>query len=345
MKHLTAFLMVVLVPLLGTGSSFADGNHLTISSNTLTFPPTMIGTSSVQSYTFSWWNGEVNSGIRIDITLGGSDYSLFQYQLNTTTGGWNNWNPSNPVFSSYIYGAAGSLIVYVKFTPKNQSAGNVGVTWNDVHKLGPAPGYPDYGTINQINPYVDLVSSDNPLPIQLASFKAATLASNDVTLTWTTASETNNYGFYIQRNGVNLGFIAGHGTTLQSHSYSYTDNPGPGGYQYRLQQVDLDGTATLSESILMDVTAPVPSKFLLNQNYPNPFNPSTQIAFSVTKEGPVTLRVFDILGREAVTLVNENRKPGQYTKRFDGSRFASGVYMYVLSSSEGQLTRRMILSK
>jgi hypothetical protein len=84
---------------------------------------------------------------------------------------------------------------------------------------------------------------------------------------------------------------------------------------------------------------------VLNPNYPNPFNPSTQIAFSTTKEGPVSLRVYDVLGREVVTLVNENRKAGEYTERFDGSRLASGVYMYVLQSAEGRLTSRMVLSK
>jgi hypothetical protein len=191
----------------------------------------------------------------------------------------------------------------------------------------------------------NVILHGGPLPIQLASFKATALTGSGVTLTWTTVSETNNYGFNVQRNGANIAFIQGHGTTIEQYTYSCADDPGPGKYQYRLQQVDLDGTATLSETILIDVAAPVPTTFVLNQNYPNPFNPSTQIAFSVTKDGPVTLRVFDILGRQVATLVNENRKPGQYTERFDGNRLASGVYMYVLQSGEGRLTSRMILSK
>ena len=83
----------------------------------------------------------------------------------------------------------------------------------------------------------------------------------------------------------------------------------------------------------------------LEQNYPNPFNPSTRIGFSITKDGPVSLRVYDILGREVAALVNENRKAGQYTEQFEGSRLASGVYMYVLKSSEGQLVGRMMLLK
>ena len=187
-------------------------------------------------------------------------------------------------------------------------------------------------------------SGDNiALPIQLASFKAVALAGGGVTLKWTTVGETNNYGFYVQRNGVDLTFIAGHGTTLDQHSYSFSDSPVPGQFKYGLKQVDLDGTATLSETILMDVATI--AKFALNQNYPNPFNPSTQIAFSISKEGPTSLRMYDVLGSEVATLVNENRKAGEYTERFDGSRLASGVYMYVLRSSEGQLVGRMILSK
>ena len=167
------------------------------------------------------------------------------------------------------------------------------------------------------------------------------LTGNGVTLNWTTLSEMNNYGFNVQRNGINIAFIKGHGTTLDSHTYFYSDNPGSGKFHYRLQQVDLDGTATLSESMVIEVA----SKFELSQNYPNPFNPSTRISFSITKDGPVSLRVYDVLGREVTTLVNENRKPGQYTERFDGTRFASGVYMYVLQSADGRLTSRMILSK
>ena len=180
----------------------------------------------------------------------------------------------------------------------------------------------------------------NALPIQLASFKVAPLGSV-VALAWTTVSETNNYGFYVQRDGTEIAFIAGHGTTLQPHTYSYTDNPPAGRYQYRLRQVDRDGAAVFSESVTIGVAAP--GKFALNQNYPDPFNPSTRISFSITKEGPVSLRVYDLVGREVATLVNQNRKPGEYTEQFNGSQMASGVYVYVLRSPEGQLVGRMML--
>lgn len=89
----------------------------------------------------------------------------------------------------------------------------------------------------------------------------------------------------------------------------------------------------------------VEQSFKLGHNYPNPFNPSTRISFSTAKEGPVTLRVYDILGQEVATLINENRKAGEYTEQFTGSQMTSGVYVYVLRSSEGQLVGRMMLLK
>ena len=192
---------------------------------------------------------------------------------------------------------------------------------------------------------VTVMAKDPPMPIQLASFKVAVLASSGVILTWTTASEINNYGFYVQRDGQDISkLIPGNGTTLESHTYQYTDNA-IGQHRYGLKQVDLDGTATLSETIMVDVAPATPTKFGLNQNYPNPFNPSTQIAFSVTKAGPISLKVYDIVGREVASLVNEARMPGSYTVRFDAGRLASGVYMYVLRSAEGQRVSRMLLQK
>jgi hypothetical protein len=196
------------------------------------------------------------------------------------------------------------------------------------------------------------------LPIQLASFAASAIANNSVRLSWRTISEINNYGFYVQQRlqsdslftEVPNSFIAGHGTTIEPQVYSFTHtNAGSVASQYRLKQVDLDGTLNYSEPVQVTTTTNVkelkPTVFGLQQNYPNPFNPSKRIIFSIAEEGPISLRVYDILGSEVASLVNENRQPGQYTEQFNGSRLASGVYMYVLRSSEGQLVGRMMLSK
>jgi hypothetical protein len=228
----------------------------------------------------------------------------------------------------------------------NYFSTNSGADWSEI-SLPPGVSIPGPFVTLGTNLFVGATgvwrnSLSNALPIQLASFNAAPVNSG-VSLTWTTVSEMNNYGFHVQRNGVDIGFIAGHGTTLQRHTYSYTDHPPIGQYTYRLRQVDLDGTATFSESITTGVSAPL--KFALHQNFPNPFNPSTRISFSMTKEGQVSLRVYDVLGREVATLVHENRKAGEYTEEFNGNQMASAVYVYILRSSEGQLVGRMMLLK
>jgi photosystem II stability/assembly factor-like uncharacterized protein len=88
-----------------------------------------------------------------------------------------------------------------------------------------------------------------------------------------------------------------------------------------------------------------PLKFSLSQNYPNPFNPSTIIEFTLPKSEFVTLKIFNILGEEVVTLVNKKLQAGNHTYQFDGSKFASGIYMYMIEAGEYQQVRKMILLK
>jgi hypothetical protein len=328
MKSLTSILTFALLLLVGTTLSQSTAQCqpiITLTPGVLQFPPTPVGAHFDTSYTIkivnnfdAYWQVDINCPAGVQVSHSGTPYqSIAKWGIGGPTGTYTE-------------------LMHVRYTPTDIAGGDKGMIQHDLCYDNPYRNH--LATV-----YVSMTGS--PLPIQLASFRAVALAGKSVTLTWTTVSETNNYGFYVRRNGVDLTFIAGHGTTLDQHTYSYTDTPGPGQQRYGLKQVDLDGTATVSETILMDMAIPAPAKFVLDQNYPNPFNPSTQIAFGVTKEGPVTLRVYDILGREVATLVNENRRPGEYAERFDGSRLASGVYMYVLQSADGRLTSRMILSK
>jgi len=96
---------------------------------------------------------------------------------------------------------------------------------------------------------------------------------------------------------------------------------------------------------IQNVQTGIPSQYLLAQNYPNPFNPVTNINFSLPKDGLVTLKVYDILGKEVITLVNENKQAGNYRVDFNGSNFASGMYFYKIESGSFVQTRRMILLK
>ena len=89
----------------------------------------------------------------------------------------------------------------------------------------------------------------------------------------------------------------------------------------------------------------IPNAYSLSQNYPNPFNPVTQIKFDIAKQGLTKLKIFDVLGREIMTLVNEVKTPGSYIVDFDGSNIASGVYFYRLESGTFTDVKRMILIK
>ncbi|MBS1518696.1 MAG: T9SS type A sorting domain-containing protein, partial [Bacteroidetes bacterium] len=89
----------------------------------------------------------------------------------------------------------------------------------------------------------------------------------------------------------------------------------------------------------------IPSEFRLDQNYPNPFNPSTRISYAVPKESFVSIKIFDILGKEVMSLVNENKQPGYYDVQFNASNFASGMYFYKIEAGNFTETKRMILLK
>ena len=89
----------------------------------------------------------------------------------------------------------------------------------------------------------------------------------------------------------------------------------------------------------------IPEQFFLEQNYPNPFNPVTEIRYGLAKGGHVSLRIFDLLGREEANLVNGVQTPGTYSAPFNGSKLATGIYMYVLTTPEGTISRKMMLLK
>jgi phosphodiesterase/alkaline phosphatase D-like protein len=187
-----------------------------------------------------------------------------------------------------------------------------------------------------------------PLAITLGTFAAgANTAGSGVRLDWTTVTETNNYGFYVQRReeggetfrDVVGGFVAGHGTTLQPQKYSYVDNtlPREGQYGYRLKQVDLDGTEHFTGAVSVQAEGKsgmegVPVEFRVMQNYPNPFNPTTVISYQLPEVSDVRLVVFDLLGCEVGLLVHEREKAGVHEVTFDASGMASGVYLYRLQA-------------
>lgn len=191
------------------------------------------------------------------------------------------------------------------------------------------------------------------VPVELSSF-TATVSGSNVTLNWSTVTETNNRGFEIQRSNdgndfVTIGFVNGKGTTTQIQNYSYRDNSlSVGNYSYRLKQLDFDGTFEYSNVVEVSVIAP--QEFALEQNFPNPFNPSTLINFSLKVDSEVSLKVFNLLGQEIATLVNGKLSAGSQQIEFRADNLSSGVYFYRIDAkgidgTNFSSTKKMILSR
>lgn len=185
------------------------------------------------------------------------------------------------------------------------------------------------------------------IPVELSSFTASVI-NNNVQLKWSTASELNNSGFQIERSSgqqwSNIGFVDGYGTTTDIQHYLFNDNNLESGvYSYRLKQIDFDGTFSYSNEIEVDVNGV--TTFALEQNYPNPFNPSTIINFQLPESGNVTIKIYDVLGNEVTSLVNEFKESGVHSVSFDASEFASGVYVYKLQAGDFISAKKMLLTK
>lgn len=186
------------------------------------------------------------------------------------------------------------------------------------------------------------------IPVELISFKAAS-NGNDVVLTWETASEVNSSQFIVERKSMSSNWIlvaelTAAGNSTQNISYNFTDrNINSGKYSYRLKQVDFDGTYSYSQEI--EVLVDVPADYELSQNYPNPFNPSTTIKYAIPQESKVTLEIYSTLGELVTTLVNDLQPAGKYSILFDGSKLASGTYIYRLVSNETVIAKKMLLIK
>jgi hypothetical protein len=187
------------------------------------------------------------------------------------------------------------------------------------------------------------------VPVELTSFTASTNSLGQVVLNWTTATETNNRVFEIERKTANsdyrtVGYLNGAGTSTEKHDYSYIDkNVSVGDYTYRLKQVDFDGHFTYSNEV--EVSAVGPTTFNLSQNYPNPFNPTTDINFTVPEAGNVKLAVYNTLGQEVAVLVNGMVTAGLHSAVFNASSLPSGAYFYKLQSSNSVMMKKMMLLK
>lgn len=187
------------------------------------------------------------------------------------------------------------------------------------------------------------------IPVELTSFSVSEL-NNDFQLRWQTATETNNYGFDVERSDNlsvwnKIGYVPGHGTTTEIQKYKFVDEDinNANTYYYRLKQIDYNGNSKYSK--IVQISSDVALDFKLQQNYPNPFNPATTIDFSVKEHGTVSLVIYNVVGEKVKTLFNGIAEPGNYSFYFDGSGLASGTYIYQLKTDNNIQTKKMLLLK
>jgi len=187
------------------------------------------------------------------------------------------------------------------------------------------------------------------VPVELTSFSASVNDGGNVVLNWSTATETNNHMFEVERRTetgeyFTIGFVNGAGTTTEPQNYTYTDQTVESGkYFYRLKQLDFDGRYEYSPEVEVDVTGPL--TFDLAQNYPNPFNPSTRIKYSVPEAGNIRLSVYNTVGEEIALLAEGYSEAGFFEATFDASNLSTGVYLYKLQSANSVQTKKMMLLK
>ncbi len=195
------------------------------------------------------------------------------------------------------------------------------------------------------------------LPVELASFEAES-ADGQIMVHWSTASETNNAGFYVLRSASENGpfetvtpnMISGAGNSDSENVYEFTDEEVEANKEYFYKLMDVDFNGRQNDNGLVSILAQPPRNYELANNYPNPFNPETTIKFKVKDTGKVVLAIFNSQGQEVRRLVDENLDAGIHDIVWDGRndlgiQVSSGTYFYRMSVNDFNAIKKMQLLK
>jgi hypothetical protein len=290
-------------------------------------------------------------GAKKQVRSGGLTVTANSYTFGNSP---NNWGPEMTfiVDSIYIY-TGGNLLVELRhegFTGTSRSVDALTTStpgYGTIFRTCWGSGYTansgSYGNFSIVR-----ITADDPVPVEFTSFTASS-NGNNVTLQWETSTETNNYGFEVQRKLSDsqyevLGFVTGAGTTTEPRTYFFTDSKIPNGqYTYRLKQSDYNGTFSYSNEIAVEVDSP--ADFALEQNYPNPFNPSTTINYSIAEASVVKIAVYNLLGQKVAGIFDEYQEAGLHSVTFNASELPSGTYFYTIETPQYKQTKKMLLAK
>ena len=179
------------------------------------------------------------------------------------------------------------------------------------------------------------------------------------TVTWFTwfyyrQTETNNFGFEVEKSFdekefTKIGFVAGHGTTVQPNDYRFADsdiNRGQKTRYYRLKQIDLDGSFNYSGVLTVQLASP--ESFTLQQNYPNPFNPQTTISYELPEPSQVSVVIYNMTGQVIRTLLDQQMAAGFHSTIWNGKdnlgkEVSSGAYIYQMKAGNFTEVRKLTL--
>ena len=225
-----------------------------------------------------------------------------------------------------LFGQQQAYEVYMLFSPLRSKNSNLVDLYKNIAKTWAS----EYGAVNA----------------------AYLLEDASVTLKWNILSQSNNFGFEVERfiksKWGKIGFVKGNGTSAKPITYQFIDKikkneNNISSIQYRIKQIDNDGSFVYSDVTTVQITKPV--KISLFQNYPNPFNSSTTISFSLPAANKVSLKIYDMRGKQVAELVDGRLNAGTHTVQWQAENLPSGIYYSILKSGSYSETRRMVLMK
>ena len=298
------------------------------------FDSAPVGGSNVEEESLSEFRYVIDAGPSLDF---GSDTEV-RFMLSTVSGVSDNVSE-------------GDVVIYSR---PDEGTGQFSQLTTMLDDKGDDDSSNDelFATVDSFSEFA-LASDSEPLPVEMSGFEGTTVEENRVRLTWQTTSETNNAGFEVQRRAgeqgswTEVGFVeskAAGGTTSEAMSYQFEDADLPYAadmVEYRLRQVDVDGSESLSDRVTIQRTV---DEVELLGTFPNPARTQTTVQFAVPGQQKVALELYDVLGRRVQTLVNEERE-GRQSMRVNAAELPSGVYFLRLKAEEQVKTQQMTVVK
>jgi len=269
-----------------------------------------------------------------------SPYTNFLWKADTTLNDIGLWNGDTISLQTFVDWPIGSYEIILSEVMYLDSF------WVDGEMILDSTAYAS--ATNAL--YISVDTSDVSLLIGLSFFEVV-LMNDNVSLSWTTESELDNYGYNVYRKQhggetvkINKEVIPGQGDTSRSTNYNIIDKDILQGktYTYTLESISYSGVYIIEGSV--DIFIPISSGIYLSQNYPNPFNSTSTIRFSIDKISKVTLLLYDVTGR-SITLSETILGVGEHSVEIDASNLASGTYIYLLKVHDTRTNSIRILSK